>query len=317
MIMLKELMKCIREYKKPSILAPVLVSLEVVMECTIPFLIAMLVNQIKAGAEFSVLVKYGLLLIVMATLSLMFGIGAGNACATASCGFAKNVRKDLYAKIQEFSFENIDKFSSSSLVTRLTTDVTNVQNAYMMIVRIAVRCPLMFLFAFVMAFIMGGKMACIFLLVVPVLGFGLYMVIRTAMPLFRKVFHKYDELNNSIQENIKGMRVVKSYVREEFEKEKFDRAAGDVCEDFTKAEKILAWNNPLMQFSLYTVMIFVLTVGSYVIITTKGLDLDVGQFSALLTYSFQILSSLMMLSMVFVMVTLANESAHRIVEVLK
>ena len=315
--MLKELMKCIRKYKKPSILAPVLVSLEVVMECTIPFLIAMLVNQIKAGAEFSVLVKYGLLLIVMATLSLMFGIGAGNACATASCGFAKNVRKDLYAKIQEFSFENIDKFSSSSLVTRLTTDVTNVQNAYMMIVRIAVRCPLMFLFAFVMAFIMGGKMACIFLLVVPVLGFGLYMVIRTAMPLFRKVFHKYDELNNSIQENIKGMRVVKSYVREEFEKEKFDRAAGDVCEDFTKAEKILAWNNPLMQFSLYTVMIFVLTVGSYVIITTKGLDLDVGQFSALLTYSFQILSSLMMLSMVFVMVTLANESAHRIVEVLK
>lgn len=315
--MLKELMKCIREYKKPSILAPVLVSLEVVMECTIPFLIAMLVNQIKAGAEFSVLVKYGLLLIVMATLSLMFGIGAGNACATASCGFAKNVRKDLYAKIQEFSFENIDKFSSSSLVTRLTTDVTNVQNAYMMIVRIAVRCPLMFLFAFVMAFIMGGKMACIFLLVVPVLGFGLYMVIRTAMPLFRKVFHKYDELNNSIQENIKGMRVVKSYVREEFEKEKFDRAAGDVCEDFTKAEKILAWNNPLMQFSLYTVMIFVLTVGSYVIITTKGLDLDVGQFSALLTYSFQILSSLMMLSMVFVMITLANESAHRIVEVLK
>ena len=168
-----------------------------------------------------------------------------------------------------------------------------------------------------MAFIMGGKMACIFLLVVPVLGFGLYMVIRTAMPLFRKVFHKYDELNNSIQENIKGMRVVKSYVREDFEKEKFDRAAGDVCEDFTKAEKILAWNNPLMQFSLYTVMIFVLTVGSYVIITTKGLDLDVGQFSALLTYSFQILSSLMMLSMVFVMITLANESAHRIVEVLK
>ena len=316
MIMLKELMKCIREYKKPSILAPVLVSLEVVMECTIPFLIAMLVNQIKAGAEFSVLVKYGLLLIVMATLSLMFGIGAGNACATASCGFAKNVRKDLYAKIQEFSFENIDKFSSSSLVTRLTTDVTNVQNAYMMIVRIAVRCPLMFLFAFVMAFIMGGKMACIFLLVVPVLGFGLYMVIRTAMPLFRKVFHKYDELNNSIQENIKGMRVVKSYVREEFEKEKFDRAAGDVCEDFTKAEKILAWNNPLMQFSLYTVMIFVLTVGSYVIITTKGLDLDVGQFSALLTYSFQILSSLMMLSMVFVMISMSMASARRIAEVI-
>lgn len=315
--MIKELAKCIREYKKPSLMAPILVSLEVVMECTIPFLIAILVNQIKAGAEFSVLVKYGLLLVVMATLSLSFGIGAGYACATASCGFAKNVRKDLYYKIQGFSFENIDKFSSSSLVTRLTTDVTNVQNAYMMIIRIAVRCPLMFLFAFAMAFIMGGKMACIFLLVVPVLGIGLFTVIRTAMPLFRKVFNKYDALNNSIQENIKGIRVVKSYVREDYEKEKFGYAAEDVCADFTKAEKILAWNNPLMQFCLYTVMIFVLSFGSYTIITSRGLDLDVGQFSALLTYSFQILSSLMMLSMVFVMITMANESAHRIVEVLE
>lgn len=315
--MLRELAKSVREYKKPSIMAPVLVSLEVVMECTIPFLIAMLVNQIKAGADFSTLVQYGLLLVVMAMLSLSFGIGAGNACATASCGFAKNLRKDLYDKIQEFSFENIDKFSSSSLVTRLTTDVTNVQNAYMMIIRIAVRAPLMFLFAFIMAFVMGGKMACIFLLVVPVLGLGLFAVIRTAMPLFRKVFHKYDALNNSIQENVKGIRVVKSYVREDYEKEKFHRAAEDVCQDFTRAEKILAWNNPLMQFCLYTVMIFVLSFGSYTIITSHGVDLDVGQFSALLTYSFQILSSLMMLSMVFVMITLANESAHRIVEVLR
>lgn len=315
--MIKELAKCIREYKKPSLMAPILVSLEVVMECTIPFLIAILVNQIKAGADFSVLVKYGLLLVVMATLSLSFGIGAGYACATASCGFAKNVRRDLYYKIQGFSFENIDKFSAASLVTRLTTDVTNVQNAYMMIIRVAVRCPLMFLFAFVMAFIMGGKMACIFLLVVPVLGIGLFTVIRTAMPLFRKVFNKYDALNNSIQENIKGIRVVKSYVREDYEKEKFGYAAEDVCADFTKAEKILAWNNPLMQFCLYTVMIFVLSFGSYTIITSRGLDLDVGQFSALLTYSFQILSSLMMLSMVFVMITMANESAHRIVEVLR
>lgn len=315
--MIKELAKCIREYKKPSLMAPILVSLEVVMECTIPFLIAILVNQIKAGAEFSVLVKYGLLLVVMAMLSLLFGIGAGYACATASCGFAKNVRKDLYYKIQGFSFENIDKFSSASLVTRLTTDVTNVQNAYMMIIRVAVRCPLMFLFAIIMAFIMGGKMACIFLLVVPVLGIGLFAVIRTAMPLFRKVFNKYDALNNSIQENIKGIRVVKSYVREEYEKEKFGYAAEDVCGDFTKAEKILAWNNPLMQFCLYTVMVFVLSFGSYTIITSRGMDLDVGQFSALLTYSFQILSSLMMLSMVFVMITMANESAHRIVEVLR
>ena len=314
--MLKELMKCIREYKKPSILAPVLVSLEVVMECTIPFLIAMLVNQIKAGAEFSVLVKYGLLLIVMATLSLMFGIGAGNACATASCGFAKNVRKDLYAKIQEFSFENIDKFSSSSLVTRLTTDVTNVQNAYMMIVRIAVRCPLMFLFAFVMAFIMGGKMACIFLLVVPVLGFGLYMVIRTAMPLFRKVFHKYDELNNSIQENIKGMRVVKSFVREDYEKKKFDAAASDICADFTQAERIMSLNGPLMQSCMFTVMLFVLYFGSYLIISSMGVKADVGQLSSMLTYSFQILTSLMMVAMVLVMLVMAEESAERIAEVL-
>lgn len=315
--MIKELQKCIREYKKPSLMSPILVSLEVVMECTIPFLIAMLVNQIKAGAEFLVLLKYGLLLVVMALLSLSFGIGAGYACATASCGFAKNVRKDLYYKIQGFSFENIDKFSSSSLVTRLTTDVTNVQNAYMMIIRIAIRAPLMFLFAFIMAFVMGGKMACIFLLVVPILGLGLFVVIRTTMPLFHKVFKKYDALNNSIQENVKGIRVVKSYVREEYEKEKFGYAAEDVCRDFTKAEKILAWNNPMMQFCLYTVMIFVLSFGSYTIITSRGLDLDVGQFSALLTYSFQILSSLMMLSMVFVMVTMANESAHRIVEVLK
>ena len=215
-----------------------------------------------------------------------------------------------------FSFANIDKFSTSSLVTRLTTDISNVQMAYMMIVRIAIRCPLMLVFAFVMAFIMGGKMAAIFLFVIPVLAVGLGLVIRSAMPLFKKVFRKYDRLNASIQENIKGMRVVKSYVREDFEQQKFAAAAEDVCMDFTKAEKILAFNNPLMQFCLYSVMIFVLYFGSYTIITSKGLDLDVGQFSALLTYNFQILSSLMMLSMVFVMITMASESARRIVEVL-
>lgn len=222
----------------------------------------------------------------------------------------------MYAKICGYSFENIDKFSTSSLVTRMTTDVANVQLAYMMIIRTAIRCPLMLLFAFVMAFVMGGKMAFIFLIVAPILGGGLYLVIRLTMPLFRKVFRKYDNLNSSIQENIKGMRVVKSFVREEYEKKKFEAAAEDVCADFTRAEKILAFNNPLMQFSLYAVMVFVLSFGSYTIITSRGLDLDVGQFSALLTYSFQILSSLMMLSMVFVMITLAAESAERIVEVL-
>ena len=315
--MLKVLSKCIREYKQASLKAPLMVSLEVVMECIIPFVIARLVNQMKAGAGFREIALYGLVLVIMATLSLIFGITAGNACATASCGFAKNVRKDLFYKIQDFSFENIDRFSSSSLVTRLTTDVTNVQMAYMMIVRIAIRAPLMLIFAFAMAFIMGGRMACIFIIVVPILGIGLFSIIRLVMPLFRAVFNKYDALNNSVQENIKGIRVVKSYVREKYEKEKFDRAAEDVCGDFTRAEKILAFNNPLMQFCLYTVTIFVLSFGSYTIITSRGLDLDVGQFSALLTYSFQILSSLMMLSMVFVMITLASESAKRIVEVLE
>ena len=315
-MMLKDLMKCVREYKKASLQAPVLVSLEVVMECSIPFIISKLVNEIKAGCELSVIIRYGVVLIVMATLSLIFGIGAGNACSTASCGFAKNIRKDMFYNIQNFSFANIDKFSTSSLVTRLTTDISNVQMAYMMIVRIAIRCPLMLVFAFVMAFIMGGKMAVIFLFVIPVPAVGLGLVIRSAMPLFKKVFRKYDRLNASIQENIKGMRVVKSYVREDFEQQKFAAAAEDVCMDFTKAEKILAFNNPLMQFCLYSVMIFVLYFGSYTIITSKGLDLDVGQFSALLTYNFQILSSLMMLSMVFVMITMASESARRIVEVL-
>lgn len=315
--MLKELMKSIREYKKLSILTPILVSLEVVMECIIPFVIAQLVNQLKAGCDFGTIARYGLALILMAALALAFGAGAGSACATASCGFARNLRKDMFYKIQTYSFENIDRFSTSSLVTRLTTDVTNVQQAYMMIIRLAIRSPLMLIFSFTMAVIMGGKIAAIFLVTIPILGIGLFLIIRKVMPLFKKVFKKYDNLNSSIQENIKGMRVVKSYVRQEYEKEKFGFAAGDVCADFTKAERILAINSPLMQFCLYCAMVFVLSFGSYTIITSRGLDLDVGQFSAMLTYNFQILMSLMMLSMVFVMITMANESAQRIVEVLK
>ena len=314
--MYRQLIKSIREFKRPSILSPVFVSLEVVMECVIPFVIAQLVNQIKAGCGMGVIAGFGAALIAMAGLSLLFGVLAGNACAKASCGFARNLRKDMFYQIQSYSFENIDRFSSSSLVTRLTTDITNVQMAYMMIIRIAVRSPLMLLFSFIMAFIMGGRMALIFLIVAPLLGIGLFTIIRMVMPLFRRVFKKYDALNNSVQENIQGMRVVKSYVREDYEKQKFSAAAGDVCADFTRAERILAFNNPLMQFCLYTVMIFVLSFGSYTIITTRGLALDVWQFSALLTYSFQILSSLMMLSMVFVMITLATESAQRIAEVL-
>lgn len=314
--MIKTLAKSIREYKKPSILAPVFVTGEVIMECILPFVIANLVNEIQRGIAMPRLLTYGVVLIVMAGLSLAFGALAGSACATASCGFARNLRKDMFYKIQGYSFENIDRFSVSSLVTRLTTDITNVQMAYMMIIRTAIRCPLMLIFSFVMGFVMGGKMAFIFLFTIPVLGVGLIFVTRKTMPLFRRVFRKYDALNASVQENIRGMRVVKSYVREDYEKKKFNFAAEDVRKDFTKAERILAINNPLMQFCVYAVMVFVLSFGSYTVITSQGLELDVGQMSSLLTYSFQILMSLMMLSMIFVMITMSLESAERIVAVL-
>lgn len=314
--MIKQLAKSIREYKKASIATPVLVSFEVVLECVIPFVIALLVNEIKDGCGLDVILRYGAVLIVMASLSLLFGALAGSTCATASCGLAKNLRKDLFYSVQTFSFENIDQFLTSSLVTRMTTDITNVQNAYMMIIRTAIRAPLMLAFAFVMAFVMGGRMAWIFLVVIPILALGLGLVIFKTMPLFKKVFRKYDRLNRSIQENVKAMRVVKSFVREDYEQEKFDAAAADVCTDFTRAERILAFNSPLMQFCIYVVTVFVLSFGSYTIITSHGLSLDVGQFSSLLTYSFMMLNSLMMLSMVFVMIIMAGESGKRIVEVL-
>lgn len=315
--MIKTIMKSVREYKAPTIWTPILIIGEVAMECMLPFIIAMLINEIQAGCEFSVIAKYGGVLAVMAVISMIFGDAAGKTCAVASCGFAKNLRKDLFYKIQGFSFENIDRFSTSSLVTRLTTDVTNIQMAFMTIIRMAVRCPIMLVFAFTMAFIMGGKMAWIFAALLPVMGFCLILIIRKAMPLFKRVFKKYDNINESIQENVKGMRVVKSFVREDYEEKKFTVAAENVCKDFTRAEKIVAWNGPLMQFCLYAVMIFVLSFGSYVVISSTGIDLQVGQLSALLTYSFQILNSLMMVSMVFVMITMANESATRVAEVLK
>lgn len=315
--MIKTLARSVREYKKPAILTPVFVSFEVIMECVIPFLIARLVNEMKDGCELGVIIRYGVVLVIMAILSLLFGAMAGTTCAVASCGLAKNLRKDLFHSIQAFSFENIDKFLVSSLVTRLTTDVTNVQNAYMMIIRSAIRAPLMVIFAFTMAIIMGGKLAWIFLIVMPVLLAGLLVIVFKAMPLFQKVFRKYDNLNASVQENIKAMRVVKSFAREDYEQEKFETAAEDVCKDFTKAERILVLNNPLMQFCLYVVMIFILPFGAYTIITSHGLNLDVGQLSALLSYGFMMLSSLMMLSMVFVMITMAVESGKRITEILE
>ncbi|OON85299.1 ABC transporter [Oribacterium sp. C9] len=317
MNVVRTLSKSIREFRIPAIKSPVFVVLESLIETIIPFVTARLINEIKAGCGMDTITKYGLVLIALAMLSLTFGVVAGNASATAATGFSRNLRKDIFYKIQDFSFENIDRFQTSSLVTRMTTDIQNVQMAFMMLIRIGFRAPVMLIFSFATAFIMGGRMAWIFVAVIPILGIGLFSVIRMVMPLFRAVFKKYDALNDSVQENVNGMRVVKSFVREEYEKEKFNIAATDVQKDFTRAERILAFNNPLMQFCLYVVMIFVLSFGSYTIISTKGVALDVGQYSALLTYSFQILMSLMMVSMIFVMVTLSAESAERIAEVLR
>lgn len=317
MNIIRVLKKSIREYKRDSILTPILVAFEALVECIIPLMVANLVNKMQNGCDLSVILKYGVILIIMACFSLLFGALAGITAANASAGFGKNLRKDLFMAVQNFSFENIDRFSASSLVTRMTTDVTNVQMAYMMIIRTVIRAPLMLIFSLVMGFIMGGPLAFIFLFTIPVLGIGLGLVIKKTMPLFRKVFKKYDNLNNSVQENINGIRVVKSFVREDFEMKKFNEAAEDVCADFTKAEKILALNNPMMQFCLYVVMIFVLTFGSYLVVNFGGAIIQVGQLSSLLTYSFQILMSLMMLSMIFVMVTISIESCERIVAVLE
>ena len=315
--MLKTLAKSIREYKKPALLTPVFVIIEVILDCIIPFIIAELVNVIKDGGDLNDILKSGAVLAVMAVLSLIFGTCAAHTCSDAACGFAKNLRADMFARIQSFSFENIDRFTTSSLVTRLTTDVTYIQDAYMMIIRTAIRSPLMLIFAFIMAFIMGGSMAWIFVFVVPVLGGGLFLIIKKAMPRFRSVFKKYDRLNASIQENIKGIRVVKSFVREDYENKKFGAAASDIARDFTIAERIVSLDAPLMQFCLYAVMVFNLTVGSYMIVTTGGTRFDVGQLSAFLTYGFMMLNSLMMLSMIFVMITLADESCKRVCEVLR
>lgn len=317
MNIIRVLKKSIREYKRDSILTPILVAFEALVECIIPLMVANLVNKMQNGCDLSVILKYGVILIIMACFSLLFGALAGITAANASAGFGKNLRKDLFEAVQNFSFENIDRFSASSLVTRMTTDVTNVQMAYMMIIRTVVRAPLMLIFSLTMGFIMGGYLALIFLFTIPFLGIGLGLVIKKTMPLFRKVFKKYDNLNNSVQENINGIRVVKSFVREDFEMKKFNEAAEDVCADFTKAEKILALNNPMMQFCLYVVMIFVLAFGSYLVVNFGGAIIQVGQLSSLLTYSFQILMSLMMLSMIFVMVTISIESCERIVAVLE
>ena len=320
---IKTLGKSVREYKKPSILAPILVALEVVMECLIPYIMTLLLDRIKTIAEsgntdilISVILKYGGILLALAFVSLFCGVAAGKYCATASSGFAKNLRKDMFARIQGFSFSNIDKFSTSSLVTRMTTDVTNVEISYMMIVRTAIRAPFMLMFSLVMSFYINAKMALIFLITVPFLAVGLVLIMKKAIPLFNSIFPKYDAMNESVQENIHGMRVVKSYVREDFEKEKFNTASTNVKNNFTRAEKLVAMNGPLMNFSIYTGLILIYIVGSMLIINSKEQVLKLAELQSFMTYSFQMLMSLMMLSMIMVMIIMSVASAKRIAEVL-
>lgn len=315
--MFKRLVGCVREYKLPTILTLIFITGEAIIEAIIPFMTANLVNEIKAGTQMTEVVKIGLILVLLAVMSLTCGGIAGFTCANASTGFAKNLRHDIFRRVQTFAFENIDKFSSSSLVTRMTTDITNVQMAFMMLIRMAIRSPLMFLFSIVMAYVMGGALATTFVIVVPLLAFGLILITRKAMPAFRRVFKKYDRLNESIEENVRAMRDVKGFSREEYEKKKFGDAAEDIRKDFTRAERIVALNAPLMQFCVYFNMVFVLAIGSKMIITSRGQVIDVGQISAMLTYGMQILMSLMMLSMIYVMLTMSYESIKRICDVLE
>lgn len=316
MAKIKLLAKSIREYKLPTILTLVFILGEVFLEILIPFITANLVNGIKASAPMSEVVKVGLILLAMALVSLACGGIAAYTCSRASSGFVKNLRHDIFEKIQSFSFSNVDKFSEASLVTRMTTDIQNVQMAFMMLIRTAVRCPLMIVFAVIMAFTMGGKLALTFVVVIPVLGIGLYLVAKFAMPAFRAVFRKYDLLNESIEENVRAMRVVKGFAREDYEKQKFNTASDNIKKDFTKAERIVAVNSPLMQFCMYFNMIFVYAVGSRMIVTSRGQLIDVGQLSAMLTYGVQVLMSLMMVGAIYVILTISIESVDRICEVL-
>ena len=313
---IKTLAASLREYKKSALLTLIIIMGEVFFEVLIPFYTADMVNMIKAGEALSAVTALGGKLVLMAIASLLCGAVAARTCSDAATGFAKNLREDMFVRVQRFAFENIDRFSSASLVTRMTTDVTNVQMAFMMIIRTAVRAPVMFVFAITMAFIMGGRLALTFVVVVPLLVFGLVMIAKKAMPAFRSVFRKYDKLNESIEENVRGMRVVKGFAREDYEKQKFAVAADSICVDFTKAERIVALNSPLMQLCMYFNMLFVLTVGAHLIVSSRGTMIDVGQIAAMLTYGVQVLMSLMMLSIIYVMITISAESAKRISEVL-
>ena len=324
--MIKTLAKSIREYKTASILTPTMVSLEVLLEVLIPFVTADLITYMQENGgsmDITKIVIYGVILVVMAMASLLTGMLSGKFCATASTGFAKNLRHDMYYRIQQYSFENIDKFSTSSLITRMTTDVTNVQMAYMMIIRIAVRTPLMLVCCIVMTFFVNVYMALIYMVIAPLVGVALFLIAFKVKPIFTKVFKKYDALNEDVQENVRAARVVKAYVREDYEKKKFGKKADNIKGDFTRAEKILALNSPVMQFSIYACMLFVAILGSLLVVnsdngnvqTTFG-ALQVGDISSLISYAFMMLQSLMMIAMIAVMVSMAVTSAQRITEVL-
>lgn len=313
--MLKSLLKSVRQYKKVSVITPVFVAVEVILECLLPFIMAELIDEMT-GETMQPIIKYGGILIVLAILSLMFGVLSGKTAATASCGFARNLRQDMYFRIQEFSFADIDLFSTSSLVTRMTTDVTNIQNAYQMSIRIAIRTPLMLIFSIIMSMKINVRMAIIFVVMFPILGAVLLGISMYVYPIFKRIFKKYDAMNNSVQENIAGIRVVKSFVRENYEKRKFENASEEVRGDFTRAEKILALNNPFMMFCIYLAMLLVSCFGASMIIKTVSTELTTGELSSLISYGIQILASMMMLSMVFVMTSMATESANRVVEVI-
>lgn len=313
---LKRLLKCVREYKLPSFLSPLFIVGEVAIECIIPFITSELVTNIEQGCDLKTIGGYGVKLIILAICSLVCGALAGHFCAVASSGFAKNMRHDLFYAVQNYSFSNIDKFSASSLVTRLTTDVTNVQNSYMMIIRTAIRSPLMLIFSIVMTIRLNARLTTVFVALIPFLGVGLVLMIKMVMPVFKRIFKRYDALNNSVQENVAGIRAVKSFVREDYECKKFDEASDNVCNDFTYAEKLMALTNPLISAAIYVIMLLVYLFGSKIIISSFGLDLSVGGLSAILTYGMQILMSMLMLSMTLVMISMSFASANRIVEVL-
>ena len=314
--MIKKLAKSIREYKKESILTPIFVSLEVVMEVIIPLLMANLIDKGMYAGNMKEVLKIGLELVGAAMLSLIFGVLSGSVAAKASAGFAKNLRKDLYYKVQDFSFSNIDKFSTASIITRLTTDVTYVQMAFQMIIRIAVRTPLMLVFSLIMAFGINKELSLIFLILIPIVGVALGLISTKVYPIFDRVFKKYDDLNEIVEENVSSIRVVKSYVLEEKEKEKFSKTSNEIYKDFTKAEKIMALNSPIMQFAIYSALILISWFGAKIIVNSHMTALTTGELTSLLTYSIQILSSLMMLTMILVMCTMSKASAQRIVEIL-